>query len=106
MLLIILNQFLTCHLLSIHRENGATDDDDDKLISFDTSNVEDNDEQEERAEVGNEAILDMGAKSAIDVEEDLLGIFDKPMERGTSAAAMYGDFESSDNSKQAGGKSF
>ena len=84
-----------------NKDATTADDDDEKLISFDTSAVEDHDEQEERVEPFDEEIRD--ENKVANEEEDLLGIFEESQNKASSGIGLYGDFESSDNAKQARG---
>ena len=80
------------------------EDDDEKLISFDTSAVEDSEQPGDRAEDRIEDKQDFLESKAPSNEEDLLGILNGPTNEQANANGLYGEFESSDSAKESRGR--
>ena len=78
------------------RYDAPNGDDDDKLISFDTSV---NDEAREQ-----EPDVDEQTAEETQKDPDLLGIFDAPQNGGEQSHDHYSAFESSENAKGIRGK--
>ena len=80
------------------------DDDDEKLISFDTSVAEDSDQPESSTVYHNEEDCTVPENNAPSNDEDLLGILDGIGNEPSTRNGLYGEFESADSSKQSRGK--